>query len=65
MAEPEVSLKKVKSGDLSYGSQVIQSVGFAMLGVRYDPNAVQTSRLADEVTRLNRILESAVEKGEG
>jgi hypothetical protein len=36
------------------------SFGIGFLGVKYDPTASQTSRLADEVQRLRRVAEEAL-----
>lgn len=61
MAEPEVELRQTENlaAELSVSKGALASFSMGLLGVRYEPAAVQTSLLVQEVKALRRAVERA------
>lgn len=66
MAEPEVELRKTENltAELSISKGVFATLSMGMLGLRYEPAAVQTALLVEEVKALRRAIEKTIRNSE-
>ncbi|MEW8508991.1 MAG: hypothetical protein AB2598_20085 [Candidatus Thiodiazotropha sp.] len=58
LSAPGVSLQRTDLAALEASKEILKSISYGAIGVKYDPNATQTAFLVDELKRLRKVIEN-------